>query len=127
MDAQGTMRLMFDTMAAYDRGDFDRLAEVYAEDAQWMNADPEGPHCHNRDDIFTMFSQRRNAGIRISFDEMRSTPTHVLLTARINGSDPVVTVFSFQGRRIAAVQDYPSMAAAEAAIAGSTRPRTGRR
>jgi hypothetical protein len=27
---------------------------------------------------------------------MRSTPTQVLLTARVNGSDPVVTVFSFQ-------------------------------
>ena len=127
MDAQGTMRLMFDTMDAYDRADFDRLAEIYAEDAQWRNADPKGPHCHSRDDIFTMFRQRRDAGIRISFDEMRSTPTHVLLTARINDSDPVVTVFSFQGRRIAAVQDYPSMAAAEAAIAGSTRPPTGRR
>jgi hypothetical protein len=76
------------------------------------------PHCHNRDDIFAMFRQRRNAGIRISFDELRSTPTHVLLTARINGSDPVVTVFSFQGRRIVTVKDYPSMAAAEAAIAG---------
>jgi hypothetical protein len=32
MDAQGTMRLMFDTMDAYDRGDFDRLGEIYAED-----------------------------------------------------------------------------------------------
>jgi SnoaL-like protein len=127
MDAQGTMRLMFDTMDAYDRADFDRLAEIYAEDAQWRNADPNGPHCRNRDDIFTMFSQRRNAGIRIAFDEMRSTPTHVLLTARINGSDPVVTVFSFQGRRIAAVQDYPSMEAAEAAIAGPSRPPTERR
>jgi hypothetical protein len=31
MDAQGTMRLMFDTMDAYDRADFDRLAEIYAE------------------------------------------------------------------------------------------------
>ena len=30
MDAQGTMRLMFDTMDAYDRADFDRLAEIYA-------------------------------------------------------------------------------------------------
>ena len=29
MDAQGTMRLMFDTMDAYDRADFDRLAEIY--------------------------------------------------------------------------------------------------
>ena len=127
MDAQGTMRLMFDTMDAYDRADFDRLAEIYAEDAQWRNADPNGPHCGNRDDIFAMFRQRRNAGIRIMFDEMRSTPTHVLLTARINGSDPVVTVFSFQDRRIVTVKDYPSMATAEAAIAGSTRPRTGRR
>jgi len=52
MDAQGTMRLMFDTMDAYDRADFDRLAEIYAEDAQWLNADPNGPHCRNRDDIF---------------------------------------------------------------------------
>ena len=26
MDAQGMMRLMFDTMDAYDRADFDRLA-----------------------------------------------------------------------------------------------------
>ena len=31
MDAQGTMRLMFDTMDAYDRADFDRLGEIYAE------------------------------------------------------------------------------------------------
>jgi hypothetical protein len=69
MDAQGTMRLMFDTMDAYDRADFDRLAEIHAEDAQWRNV------------------------------------------------DPVVTVFSFQGRRIVGVKDYPSMAA-EVAVTG---------
>jgi ketosteroid isomerase-like protein len=117
MDAQRTMRRMFDTMDAYDRGDFDRLAEIYAEDAQWINADPKGPHCRSRDDIFAMFRQRMDAGIRIGFDEMRSTPTQVVLTARVNGADPVVSVFSFQGRRIVTVRDYPSMAAAEAAIA----------
>ena len=50
MDAQGTMRLMFDTMDAYDRTDFDPFAEIYAEDAQWLNANPDGPHCHSRDD-----------------------------------------------------------------------------
>ena len=48
------MRLMFDTMDAYDRGDFDRLGEIYAKDARWTNADPEGPHCRDRDDIFAM-------------------------------------------------------------------------
>jgi hypothetical protein len=121
MDAQGTIRLMFGTMDAYDRADFDRLAEIYAEDAQWLNADPKGPHCHNRDDIFTMFRQRMDARIRIGFEELRSTPTEVLLTARVNGFDPVVTVFSFQGRHIAAVRDYPSMEAAESALAGPRR------
>jgi hypothetical protein len=106
----------------YDRADFDRLAEIYAEDAQWRNADPNGPHCRNREDIFTMFRQRMASGIRIGFDEMRSTPTEVLLTARVDGSGPVVTVFSFQGRHIVAVKDYSSMEAAEAAIAGPSRP-----
>jgi ketosteroid isomerase-like protein len=89
MDAQGMMRLMFDTMNAYDRADFDRLAEIYAEDAQWLNADPSGPHCHHRDDIFAMFRQR--------------------------------SVFSFQGRRIVTVNDYPSMEAAEAEMAGPSQ------
>ena len=82
MDAQGTMRLMFDTMDANDRADFDRLAEIYAEDAQWLIANPDGPHCHNRDDIFTMFRQRMDSRVRVGFDELRSTPTQVLLTAR---------------------------------------------
>jgi hypothetical protein len=117
MDAQGTMRLMFDTMDAYDRSDFDRLGEIYAEDAQWLNADPKGPHCGNREDIFSMFRARMGSGIRITFDEMRSTPTHVVLTARVDSYDPVVSVFTFEGRRIVAVADYPSMEAAEAALA----------
>jgi len=122
MDAQGTMRLMFDTMDAYDRGDFDRLEEIYAADAQWINVDPKGPHCRNRSDIFTMFRQRMDSGIRIAFDEMRSTPTQVVLTARVNGFDPVVSVFSFEGRRIVTIRDYPSMEAAESALGRSRRP-----
>jgi ketosteroid isomerase-like protein len=121
MDAQGTMRLMFDTMDAYDRADFDRLAEIYAEDAQWLNADPNGPHCHNRDDIFAMFRQRMDAGIRIAFDELRSTPTQVILTVRAADFGHVVSVFSFQGRRIVTVKDYPSMEAAEAEMAGPSQ------
>ena len=105
-------------MDAYDRGDFDRLGEIYAKDARWINnVDPNGPHCRNRDDIFAMFRQRMSSGVRITFDEMRSTPTKVVLTARIAGSDSVVSVFSFKGRRIVAIADYPSMEAAESALA----------
>jgi hypothetical protein len=125
MDAQATMRLMFDTMDAYDRADFDRLTEIYAEDAQWINADPNGPHCRNRDDIFAMFRARMDSRIRIGFDELRSTPTQVLLTARAADFGAVVSVFSFQGRWIVTVKDYPSMAAAEAALAGPRRPPAG--
>jgi hypothetical protein len=122
MDAQGTMRLMFDTMDAYDdRADFDRLAEINAEDAQWRNASPNGPHCHNRDDIFAMVRQRMDAGIRIAFDELRSTSTEAILTARAADFGRIVSVFSFQGSRIVAVKDYPSMAAAEAAMAGPSQ------
>jgi hypothetical protein len=118
MDAQATMRLMFDTMDAYDRGDFDRLGEIYAKDARWINnVDPKGPHCRNRDDIFAMFRQRLTSGVRITFDEMRSTSTKVVLTARIAGSDPIVSVFHFKGRRIVSIMDYPSMEAAEPALA----------
>jgi SnoaL-like domain len=121
MDAQGTMRLMFDIMDAYDRADFDRLAESYAEDARWLNADPNGPQCRNRDDIFAMFGQRRDAGIGIEFDELRSTPGQVLVTARAADFGAVVSVFTFQGRRIVTVKDYPSMEAAEAEIAGPSQ------
>jgi hypothetical protein len=121
MDAQGTMRLMFDTMDAYDRADFDRLAEIYAEDAQWLNANPDGPHCHSRDDVFNMFRARMASGTRIGFDELRSTPSQVLVTARAADFGAVVSVFSFQGRRIVTVKDYPSMAAAQAAIADPTQ------
>ena len=75
MDAQDTMRLMFDTMDAYDRSDFDRLGEIYAKEAVWRNSDPAGPHCENREDIFAMFRGRMESGIRVTFDELRSTPT----------------------------------------------------
>ena len=118
MDAQGTMRLMFHTMDAYDRADFDRLAEIYAENAQRRNADPNGPHCRNRDDIFTMFRQRRRAGIWIQFGELRSTPSQVLVTARAADFGAVVSVCSFQGRHITQCQGLPPMAAAEAALEG---------
>jgi hypothetical protein len=63
-----------------------------------------------------MFRARMGSGVRVTFDEMRSTPTHVLLTARAADFGSVVSVFSFEGRRIVAVADYPSMEAAESAL-----------
>jgi hypothetical protein len=49
-----------------------------------------------------------------------------MLTARAANFGRVVSVFSFQGRRIVAVKDYPSMAAAEAAMADPSQSPTER-
>ena len=116
MDAQETMRLMFDTMDAYDRSDFDRLGEICAQEAVWKNSDPDGPHCDNREDIFDMFRGRMEAGIRVTFDELRSSPTQVLVAARAPDFDSAFSVFTFERRRIVHVADYGSMEAAEAAM-----------
>jgi hypothetical protein len=116
MDAQETMRLMFDTMDAYDRSDFDRLGEIYAEEAVWKNSDPAGPHCEHREDIFDMFRGRMESGIRVTFDELRSSPTQVLVAARAPDFDSAFSVFTFEGRRIVHVADYGTMEAAEAAM-----------
>jgi hypothetical protein len=85
-----------------------------------------GPHCRNRDDIFAMFRARMASGTRIGFDELRSTPSKVLVTARAADFGAVVSVSSFQGRRITSVKDDPWMEAAEAALAGPRRPPTER-
>ena len=116
MDAQGTMRLMFDTMDAYDRADFDRLAEIYDENAPWIGTDPGEWDCKDRDDIFARFREGMAAGVHVDFDEMRSTPTHVILQTHVEDSGPLVSVFTFEGRRIVRVQDHETMEAAEAAI-----------
>ena len=52
---------------------------------------------------FAMFRQRRDAGIRIAFGELRSPPSQVMLTVRAADVGRVVSVFSFQGRQIVAV------------------------
>lgn len=119
MDAQGTMRLMFATMDAYDRGDFDRLAEIYDEHASWIGTEPGAWDRTNRDEIFARFREGMEAGVHVAFDEMRSTSTHVILETHVDDSNPLVSVFTFEGRRIVHVQDHDTMEAAEAAIRAS--------
>ena len=77
-----------------------------------------GPHCRDRDDIFAMFGARIASGTRIEFDELRSTPSQVVVTARATDFGAVVSVFNVQGRRITSVKDDLWMEAAEAALAG---------
>jgi hypothetical protein len=61
-----------------------------------------------------MFRGRMESGIRVTFGELRSTPTQVLVAARAPDFDSAFSVFTFEGRRIVQVADYGSMEAAEA-------------
>jgi hypothetical protein len=65
-----------------------------------------------------MDAQGTMPGFGSSSTSWRSTPSQVLVTARAADFGAVVSVFSFQGRRIVTVKDYPSMQAAEAEMAG---------
>jgi len=72
-----------------------------------------------------MFRSNMASGVRIKFDEMRSMPTQVVLTAGVDGLDPIVSVFGFEGRRIVTVSDYSSMEAADQALVGRGWPPAG--
>ena len=63
-----------------------------------------------------MFRGRMESGMRVTFDELRSNPTHVLVAVRAPDFDSAFSVFTFEGRRIVHVADYSSMEAAEAAM-----------
>jgi ketosteroid isomerase-like protein len=115
MDALAALRVMTDSMDAYDRRDFDRLAELYAEDVRWLGTEPRWD-CEKRDDVFSLFRSRMESGIHVEFDEIRATPSHVILTVRVGESEPVVSVFTIADGRITHVQDHRSREAAEAAL-----------
>jgi ketosteroid isomerase-like protein len=69
MDALATLRVMTDSMDAYDRQDFDRLAELSAEDVRWV--EPTWS-CESRDDVFEMFRARPDADIGIDFVDVEA-------------------------------------------------------
>ena len=116
MDALATLRVMTDSMDAYDRADFGRLAELHAEDVRWTGTEPGPWDCEKREDVFGMFRARMHRGIHVEFDEIQATPTHVTLTARIGDSPPVVSVFSIADGRITRVQDFDSRATAQESL-----------
>jgi ketosteroid isomerase-like protein len=115
VDALSALLVMTGTMDAYDRRDFERLAELYADDVRWLAVDPAWT-CESREDVFELFRARMEANIHISFDEIRATPGHVLLRGQVETEAPFVSVFTISDGRITFVQDFDSLQAAEAAL-----------
>jgi len=57
-----SVRTLIATFDAYEDEDFDRLAELYAEDVTWTGAEPGQRDCQTREDVFRMFRARMNSG-----------------------------------------------------------------
>ena len=103
-------------MDAYDRRDFDRLSELYAEDIRWSA--PGGLGCENREDVFTLFRSRMESGDELSFDEIRALPGRVLVRGHLEPHhQPFYSVFAVKDGRIAGAKDFESRDAAEATFA----------
>ena len=115
VDALATLRVMTDSMDAYDRQDFKRLAELYAEDVRWVAVESRWS-CESRDDVFEMFRARLDADIRIDFDEIRATPGHVIVVGHVGKGGAFASLFTVEEGRITFVQDFEDVEALEATL-----------
>jgi ketosteroid isomerase-like protein len=121
MDARGTLRVMTESMDAYERRDFARLEELYAEDVQWWGV-RRGETCPGRADVLELFRWRMETGSELRFDELRALPGRVMLRGHSEpDGQPFYTVFAIEDGRIKAAKDFPSREAAEAAFVSPPR------
>jgi ketosteroid isomerase-like protein len=114
-----SVRTLIATFDAYEDEDFDRLAELYAEDVTWTGAGPGQRDCQNREDVFRMFRARMSSGGQASFDQILSVGSHVLLAGHLE-LDRFVSVFTVEGGRVVRVRDYGST---DEALDALKRPR----
>jgi ketosteroid isomerase-like protein len=106
-----SVRTLLETFEAYEELDFDRLAELYAEDVTWDGTEPGPRDCKNREDVFGMFRARMRRGGEATFHQILSIGPRVLLVGDMEG-DRFVSVFTVEGGRIVHVQDFESTGAA---------------
>src|SRR2546426_6480741 len=102
-----SVRTLIATFDAYEDEDFDRLAELYAEDVTWTGAEPAQRDCRNREDVFRMFRARMSSGGEASFDQILSVGSHVLVAGHME-MDRFVSVFTVEGGRVVRIKDYGS-------------------
>ena len=78
-----SVRTLLATFDAYEDEDFERLAELYAEDVTWGGTEPGRLDCKNREDVFRMFRARMSSVAEARFDRLLSVGSHVLLAGHI--------------------------------------------
>jgi len=108
MTTVDSVKVLLETFDAYAEKDFDQLAELYAEDVTWGGTEPGPWDCMNREDVFGMFRVRMRRNTELTFDQILSMGSHVLLAGHDAEGGRFVSVFTVEGGRIVRVQDYPS-------------------
>ena len=114
--------------AAWRRGDFDTLEQIFAPDVEWRWFEPGDWDCHNRDDVMRTLRQRHAAGFAAGRLDLRDAGSDVVVATahprEIGGPewpDETSTVIRFRDGRVFSVQDYPTEAEALAASGGGQR------
>jgi ketosteroid isomerase-like protein len=121
MDAADSLHVFTESMAAYERRDFARLTELYAEDVRWSSPSP-GFSCNGREEVFDLFRSRIESDVEVTFDEIRALPGRVLVRGRMGpGAEPFVSIFAIEGGQITAAKDFADREAAEATFVSPPR------
>jgi ketosteroid isomerase-like protein len=107
-----SVKTLIATFDAYADNDFDRLADLYAEDVTWSGTKAGPWDCMNREDVLGMFRVGMRRGKDLTFDQMLSIGSRVLLIGHDEENDQFVAVFTVQDRQVVQVQEYASRDAA---------------
>ena len=106
MPSRETMRTIAEAFDAYASKDFDRLAEVYAEDVTWCCRYESGPwDCQNREDVFGMLRVRMRRGIETSIDQILVAGTRALVRGHTD-AHRFVNVYTVEDGRIVEVENH---------------------
>jgi ketosteroid isomerase-like protein len=108
MPSVETVRTILAAFDAYASKDFDRLAELYAEDVTWCCRHEPGPwDCHNREDVFGMFRARMRRGAKRTVDQILVIGGRVLIRGHTE-TDRFVNVYTVEDGRIVDVETHPT-------------------
>lgn len=114
VDALATLRVLTDSMDAYDRQHFKHLAELHGETfvGSPLNLDGGVRAVTTSSRCFAPGSTLISA----SLDEILATPGHVNLVGRMGKGRPFASLFTVEEGRITFVQDLEDVEALEATL-----------
>jgi ketosteroid isomerase-like protein len=103
-----SVKTVLEAFDAYASKDFDRLAELYAEQVTWCCRHEPGPwDCLNRDDVLGMFRARMRRDVKRTADQILVVGHRVLVRGHTDTAR-FVDVYTVEDGRIVEVQTHPT-------------------